>query len=154
MAARAQGSEKIVVNVSPEQAYDVVSDVTRTGEWSPECVRVEWIEPGTRFVGHNKDGDREWLMECVVDEAARPTAFSWHTERPGKPGEARTQWGYRFAPAAGGTEITEWYARVAQAPLLARIVERFVMGGREKHNAENMRKSLERLKEVIESSSA
>jgi hypothetical protein len=151
MASKAQGSEKIVVTVSPEVAYDVVSDVTRTGEWSPECVKVEWTEAGKRFVGHNKDGSREWTMECVVDESSRPTAFSFHTERDGQP---RTKWGYRFAAVDGGTEITEWYERVANTPLVARLVERFVMGGREKHNAENMRKSLERLKEVVESSAA
>jgi hypothetical protein len=149
MAATAQGSAKIVVNVSPDVAYDVVSDVTRTGEWSPECVRVEWLEDGKRFVGHNKDGSREWSMEGVIDEATRPTAFSFHTERDGQP---RTRWGYRFAPVEGGTEITEWYERVANTPLIARLVERLVMGGREKHNAENMRKSLERLKAVIETS--
>lgn len=140
-----------MVNVSPEAAYDVVSDVTRTGEWSPECVRVEWIDEGKRFVGHNKDGEREWSMECVIDEAVRPTAFAFHTERDG---QARTKWGYRLEAVEGGTQITEWYARVAKTPLLARVVERLVMGGREQHNAANMQKSLERLKEVVESSAA
>jgi hypothetical protein len=148
---KAAGSERIVVGVSPEVAYDVVSDVTRTGEWSPECVRVEWITQGERFIGHNKDGEREWSMECVIDEAARPSAFSFHTERDGQP---RTKWGYRFAPVDGGTEITEWYERVADTPLVARLVERVAMGGREKHNSANMQKSLERLKKVVESAGA
>lgn len=154
MGKQVGGSKSIVIGASPEAVYDVVSDVTRTGEWSPECVKVIWLTPGERFEGHNRDGSREWTMEGVVDEADRPRAFSFHTERPGKAGDARTRWGYRLAAVDGGTEVTEWFERVAATPLIARVLERFIMGGREKHNAENMRKSLERLKKVVESAGA
>ena len=29
--------ESILVTATPEAVYDLVSDVTRTGEWSPVC---------------------------------------------------------------------------------------------------------------------
>ena len=40
--------------------WEVVRDVTRTGEWSHECVSVEWLadateaRPGARFRGRNR----------------------------------------------------------------------------------------------------
>ena len=43
-----------------EAVYALVSDVTRMGEWSPECYRCTWLDGGTgprqgaRFKGWNK----------------------------------------------------------------------------------------------------
>ena len=42
-------SASIVVSVEPDELYDIVSDVTRTGEWSPVCRACWWDEgPGYR----------------------------------------------------------------------------------------------------------
>ncbi|MGB6277882.1 MAG: SRPBCC family protein, partial [Rhodococcus sp. (in: high G+C Gram-positive bacteria)] len=38
-------SESIVVAASVDDVYAVVSDVTRTGEWSPICQECWWNEP-------------------------------------------------------------------------------------------------------------
>ncbi|MGH9050843.1 MAG: SRPBCC family protein [Acidimicrobiia bacterium] len=35
------------VDAPPEKLYELVSDVTRMGEWSPECRRCEWIDGAT-----------------------------------------------------------------------------------------------------------
>jgi hypothetical protein len=54
-----QGSEQIQINASPERVYALVADLTRMGEWSPECQRVEWDEratgpaEGATFTGYN-----------------------------------------------------------------------------------------------------
>jgi len=37
-------SESVVVARSPEALYDMVSDVTRMGEWSPVCKACWWDE--------------------------------------------------------------------------------------------------------------
>lgn len=142
------GEATVTVNASPDAVYMLISDVTRTGEWSPECTSVEWIEAGKRFRGHNKRGSTEWDMEGVIDEATPSKVFSFHTERDGS---VRTKWGYRIDGVAGGpTTLTEWYERVANVPLVAKVIERVIMGGREKHNAKNMRASLERIKAILE----
>ena len=149
--ALAAGEVTVTIDAPPDRVYALVSDVARTPEWSPECVNVEWVEPGKRFRGHNKQGSREWAMDCVIDEADPGRAFSFHTERDGA---ARTRWGYRIEPAdGGGTRLTEWYQRVAKPPLPARIAERLVMGGRAKHNAENMSASLAKIKVIAETAS-
>ena len=51
-----QYSESIVVARSPEALYDMVSDVTRMGEWSPVCTACWWDDgdgprPGAWFTG-------------------------------------------------------------------------------------------------------
>ena len=149
----AAGSASVTIEAAPDAVYSLICDVTRTGEWSPECVRCEWIgdtesaTPGARFRGHNQQGSREWDMECVVDEAEPGASFRFHTERNGT---VRTKWGYRLAPEGTGTRLTEWYERVAPTPVITRLVERLVMGGRQKHNDANVAASLARIKSIIE----
>ena len=36
-----------MIDTTPERVYDLVSDMPRMGEWSPECQRVEWADGAT-----------------------------------------------------------------------------------------------------------
>ncbi|MDX6233621.1 MAG: hypothetical protein QOH68_2658, partial [Nocardioidaceae bacterium] len=38
------GEARVQVDAAPEVLYDLVSDVTRMGEWSPETVHCEWLD--------------------------------------------------------------------------------------------------------------
>jgi carbon monoxide dehydrogenase subunit G len=141
------------IGVPPGEAFDLISDVTRTGEWSPECTSCEWVDgataaaPGARFVGHNQIGSRTWDMPAVVDVAEPGRSFQFHTERNG---EVRTRWGFEITEEGSGTRLTQWYERVGAPPVLAKLVERLVMGGRKQHNARNMEQSLARIKALLE----
>jgi uncharacterized protein YndB with AHSA1/START domain len=73
-----------VVAARPELVWDLVADITRVGEWSPECIRATWLgkpgrpQPGARFTGHNRlPNGFEYEVTCVVTEADRPRAFAW-----------------------------------------------------------------------------
>jgi transcription elongation factor len=99
-------AESVVVHASPEALYDLVSDVTRTGEWSPVCRACEWDEGATGavgdwFTGHNDDGTRAWDTRSQVAAADRGREFAWLV------GEAWIRWGYTLVPVEGGTELTE-----------------------------------------------
>jgi uncharacterized protein YndB with AHSA1/START domain len=37
MLGAAKGQATVVVDAPPERVYELVSDVTRMGDWSPEC---------------------------------------------------------------------------------------------------------------------
>jgi uncharacterized protein YndB with AHSA1/START domain len=70
------------VNASPDVVWDLVTDVTRITEFSPEVVRAEWIDadgpaPGAKFAGTNRLGDFEWTRICTVVDAVRPRNFSY-----------------------------------------------------------------------------
>lgn len=99
-------SESITVGRSPESLYDMVSDVTRMGEWSPVCKACWWDDGegpsvGAWFTGRNELPERTWetRSKVVAAESGREFAFAV------RGGWAR--WGYTFAPVDGGTEVTE-----------------------------------------------
>lgn len=107
-------ADSIRIAASIEAVYDLVSDVTRTGEWSPECRSCEWTERsrdghgvGARFLGHNDDGTRQWTTTSEVVVADRPERFEWAVLVDKIPGGA-VRWAYAIEPAdGGGTRLTE-----------------------------------------------
>ncbi|NEM06884.1 SRPBCC family protein [Geodermatophilus normandii] len=102
-------SDSVVVAVSPAQLYDLVSDVTRTGEWSPVCVACWWDEGATGqvgdwFTGRNVTPERTWETRSRVDVADPGREFAWLV------GGSRARWGYLLEPVAGGSRLTEtWH---------------------------------------------
>jgi Polyketide cyclase / dehydrase and lipid transport len=99
-------SASIVIARSPEEVYDMVSDVTRMGEWSPVCKACWWEEGhgpevGAFFVGRNETPERTWEMKNKVVAADRGKEFTWEVQG------THARWGYTFAPVDGGTEVTE-----------------------------------------------
>ena len=100
-----------VVAARPELVWDLIADVTRIGEWSPECIRAAWLEepgqprPGARFTGHNRlPNGYEWEVTCVVTEANRPRSFAWvvldDSDDPARPSSS---WQYQIEPLPGGS---------------------------------------------------
>lgn len=99
--------DSIIVDATPEEVHALVSDVTRTGEWSPQCRRCEWEDErrgvGARFVGHNRTPVREWVTVSEVIADVPGEHFAWSV------GPGRAEWGYRMRSAGGGgTELTEY----------------------------------------------
>lgn len=99
-------SASIVVARSPEALYDMISDVTRTGEWSPVCKACWWDDgngprPGAWFTGRNELPERTWETRSQVVAADRGREFAFAV------GGSWVRWGYTFTPVDGGTELTE-----------------------------------------------
>jgi hypothetical protein len=99
-------SESVVVARSPEEIYDMVSDVTRMGEWSPVCTGCWWDDgdgprEGAWFTGRNELPERTWETRSQVVAADRGREFAWCV------GGSWVRWGYTFTPVDGGTRITE-----------------------------------------------
>jgi len=99
-------SASIVIASSPDALYDLVSDVTRTGEWSPVCMSCWWDDgagprAGAWFTGRNKVPGRTWETRSEVVAAEPGREFAWLV------GGAWVRWGYTFTPVDGGTRVTE-----------------------------------------------
>jgi uncharacterized protein YndB with AHSA1/START domain len=146
----------IVIDTSAEQIWDMVSDVTRMGRWSPECFRCRWIgspkgpEVGARFVGFNRAGWRVWANPNVVVAAERGRVFAWRTIGNGN------IWSYRMEPdpEGHGTMVTESRQLPARRPALTKLLLRIFFRGTDRHDEhmrEGMRRTLERLKAAAES---
>lgn len=136
----------------PERVHAMVSDVTRMGEWSPECVRCDWLDDDrTRFKGYNRKGFARWSTTATVvaNEPGREFTFDV-TSLFGVP---VARWSYRFEPAAdGGTLVTEsWEDRrsVILKPITGAAIG---VLDRATHNRKGMEETLARVKAAAEGS--
>lgn len=135
MATGKRGQESIQIAAAPEDVYDLVADVTRMGEWSPECYRCKWLgeahnaEVGARFRGYNRLGRYRWATTAVVNVAQRGHEFAFAVVHD-KTGRDETLWRYRLEPSSGGTLLTESFEFV-WCPVANRAVELFIPRGRQ-----------------------
>jgi hypothetical protein len=148
-----QDSEQLVMQATANDIYEMVADLPRMGEWSPECERVEWANgttvpvEGATFVGHNRGGPFRlfrWSRKGRVLAADPGQEFAFITEEGGREG---TVWRYRFEPIEGGTRVTESY-EVRWIPAWARIID--VPSNRHRELREAMRRTLQQLKTAAE----
>lgn len=101
-------ADSVLIAASPDDVYALVSDITRTGEWSPICRRAEWVDEGetgvgATFLGHNETSERSWTTTSTVVAADPGEHFAWDVA------DGFVHWGYRMRPVSGGTELThEW----------------------------------------------
>lgn len=106
-------SVSIEIASSPERVYALVSDITRMGEWSPECVSCSWVTGadgpalGARFKASNR-GARgpAWSNTPTVVAADPGREFAFN--RNGL-GIGSYTWRYVMQPTATGTLLTESY---------------------------------------------
>ena len=103
-------SGSVVIAADPAAVYAVVSDVTRTGEWSPVCAEAWWEEgagpqEGAWFRGRNEIPGRTWETRSLVLAAEPGREFRWQV------GGKYVLWAYLLAPVevdgATHTELTE-----------------------------------------------
>ena len=144
-----EGQERVHIAAPAEKLYAMVSDVSRMGEWSPECYRCEWVDGseakvGARFKGHNKRGWMKWSNSPRVTAAEPGREFAFLTYHGSK--EA-TQWRYTFTPSGDGTDVTESY-QVLDYPWYLRILNPAPKRAQEVQAG--MRTSLDRLKAAAE----
>jgi hypothetical protein len=104
-----RGEASIVIDAPADVLYDMVSDVTRMGEWSPETTACKWIgasgaREGARFSGRNRARGSTWTMAATVTAAVPAEEFAFVTSKSEGPA---THWSYRFEPVAGSTRVTE-----------------------------------------------
>ncbi len=103
----------------PERVYRLVSDLTRSAEWSPECTGGAWIhgEPGqvgSVFRGENHRSEDVvawapvvrggWSTESEVVMAEPPRGFQWAMRD--KSGHRQDSvWGFEIEPDPAGSRL-------------------------------------------------
>jgi len=137
----------------PERVWQLLSDVTRIGRYSPETFDAEWIEGstgpevGARFRGHvkrNGKGPTYWT-KCTVVASTPGKEFAFGV---GKPGKALNVWRYQLEAVGDGTDVTESFS-LARTPML-RLYWALLGWTRGKTNRNGMRTTLERIKTEVE----
>lgn len=122
---RAGGETHLVIDAPPQQIYDVIADVTRIGQRSPECHTATWLGDdtravvGARFRGHNRSGRfARWSRTCEILAATPGVEFTFRTVPERDPSRRdSTVWSYRLVPGVDGTRVVHSY-EVVLMPLL------------------------------------
>lgn len=144
------------IAASPEAVYATVSDVTRMGDWSPECYACEWREGfdgaavGAVFDGHNRNGDHEWTTRGKVVEAEPGHAFTFECSMNDF---HFSTWGYRIEPTRDGCRVTEWTETLVPDSVMERAKRISGVEDRSARNRETMQATLDRLAAALEDGS-
>jgi uncharacterized protein YndB with AHSA1/START domain len=163
----------------PDRVWDLVSDVTRIGEFSPETFEAQWLDgadgprPGARFRGHVRRHGRGpvYWTTCTVTAADPGRKFAFSVAGLG--GATANTWRYRLepAPADAGEPSPDEPSTDTPGPdklstdkLSTDVTESFEMPptlvnriywtvgghGRLRTNLDGMRATLERIKALVE----
>lgn len=162
----------VAIEATPAEVYAVVSDLPRSGEWSPECTGGEWISgvpgrPGAVFRGHNLRGTEvvswapvvrgTWTTEAEVLTAVPDSAFRWAM----RDSRGRTQssvWGFRITPAdGGGSQLVHHFRMDTATEGIGKITQDMDAAERDRFFREwgakvgaDLHETLRRIKAVIE----
>ena len=99
-----RGRAQIHIAAPPLRVYELVTDVTRMGEWSPECYWCEWLDAattasvGARFRGYNRRGRYRWERTAIVQTADAGHEFAFVTVND-RTGRHETHWQYTMEPS-------------------------------------------------------
>ncbi|MEO0495490.1 MAG: SRPBCC family protein [Actinomycetota bacterium] len=144
-------SVEATIPATPETVYDLVADITRMGEWSPETIEASWLagatgaEVGARFKGTNTLGRASWATKPTITEAARGQAFAFKV-----PGKAGPVWRYDFEAVPGGTRVVESVQQAAPSPAIIRFIQRRNgVSDRAAHLEDGMRTTLANLTAAV-----
>lgn len=98
------------VGAPAETVWELVSDLPRMGEWSPENEGGSWIKgatgptPGAAFRGSNRQGTKSWKTVAKVVDAEPGRRFSFRVSALGIP---VALWEYDITPTDTGCTVTE-----------------------------------------------
>ncbi|MGO8869928.1 MAG: SRPBCC family protein [Acidimicrobiales bacterium] len=146
-------SVTVHMDASPDEIWDLVSDVTRIGRYSPETFEAEWLDGatgpvvGAHFRGHVKRNGRgpTYWSPCTVTACVPGREFAFGVGPAGRP---LNTWRYQLEPAGGGTDVTESFA-LADRPML-RLYWALFGWARGRTNHTGMQTTLERIKAEVE----
>jgi len=146
--------QSIDIDAPPERLYEMVADLPRMGEWSPENQGGKWIggasgpADGARFKSRNRNGWRRWSTKVTIVSANPPKEISWESQSFGM---KIALWRYRFEPnGKGGTTVTE--STEDRRGAFMNTVAPLATGvhDRSDANRRNMQATLEQLKKAAE----
>ncbi|MEU9204874.1 SRPBCC family protein [Streptomyces sp. NPDC048332] len=115
-----QAQAAVRISTSPQEIYRVISDLGRSGDWSPECLGGEWVSGapgavGSVFRGENLRSEEvvawapvvrgTWFTESEVVAAEPGRTFSW-AMRDSAGRKQQSVWGFDIEPLGSDIVLT------------------------------------------------
>ncbi len=106
-----EGPASVVINRPDPEVFSAIADITRMGDWSPECVSGRWITPtdgpdlGAAFEGDNiaKLGPltiKKWTTTSEITGYVENEVFEFSSE-------GYTTWRYELRAEGDSTTVPE-----------------------------------------------
>jgi len=135
------------INAPADAIFDLVTDITRMSEWSPETIEAKWLGDatapaiGAKFAGTNRLGKNSWTTKPTITALEAGRLFEFKV--PGKSGPI---WRYELYAAGDHTEVIESVAQAKRSPALIRFFQRRAgVTDRAAHLCQGMETTLDRL---------
>ena len=146
------GSATTTIAAPIGEVFAAVTDVTRMGEWSPECVACRWVGDATGpAVGAEFEGDnvaalgpitlKRWTTTSEVVDVEPNASFEFRAE-------GYTLWRYEFAERDGATVVTESFSYPPYVGWQKWVYGRLL--NRQQAMTKGMQATLERIKQSLE----
>ena len=135
--------------------WNLITDVTRIGSYSPETFEAEWLDGatgpavGARFRGHVKRNGRGpiYWTTCRVSASEPGREFAFEVVNKN---QVLNTWRYVLTPGDGVTDVTESF-QLADNPFM-KLYWALAGWARGKTNERGMRQTLERIRDQVEAS--
>ena len=145
------GSASITIDRPPAEVWAAIADITRMGDWSPECIAGRWVGGATGpAIGATFEGDnvaklagrtiKKWTTTSEVTACEPGAVFEFVAE-------GYTTWRYSFEPAGTGTRVTETFDYTAKG-FMGFVYDKVLF--RPKAMTKGMQRTLERVKAGLE----
>lgn len=144
------------IEAAPETLYALISDVTRTPEYSPEVVKCIWKKGatgpavGARFKAINHAGRvPDWPNSPVITVAEPGSVFAFERTEVGG---GTIEWRYVFEPQGTGTLVTESYTVLKNVNAFGWFIIDTLAGLKDRRSdlRNGMTVSLERIAAIVE----
>ena len=148
----AEGSASVEISRDPAVVFSAIADVTRMGEWSPECVAGRWVGDATGpAVGAKFEGDnrvalfgvtlKKWTTTSEVTACVPGEVFEFVAE-------GYTTWRYQLELTGARTKVTESYEYASPRGAQKFVYETLLR--RPMAMVKGMQRTLERIKQSVE----
>ena len=145
------GSASITIDRPPAEVWAAIADITRMGDWSPECIAGRWVGGATGpAIGATFEGDnvaklagrtiKKWTTTSEVTACEPGAVFEFVAE-------GHTTWRYSFEAAGTGTRVTETFDYTAKG-FMGFVYDKVLF--RPKAMTKGMQRTLERVKAGLE----
>lgn len=149
-----EGTASIVIDRPVGEVFDAITDVTRMGEWSPECTAGRWVAPATGpAVGAEFEGDnlaqlgpitlKRWTTTSEVTACTPNEVFEFVAS-------GYTTWRYEFEAGDGSTTVTESFSHEPYSGFQGFLYGTLMR--RQSAMVKGMQQTLERIKATLEAS--
>jgi uncharacterized protein YndB with AHSA1/START domain len=140
------------VAAPPERVWELLTDLSRMPDWSPELLRMiplkpGGLRPGQWYLGLNRRKAVVWPTRSVVAVLDPGRSLAWDTTSSG------ARWIWELEPDGDGARLVHRRPVPRQLTLLSRAFAPIALGGSDGHADEleaGMAQTLARLKAAAE----